>query len=247
MKSLSAALISALLVFTLATVWSEVVQPQMELIARANAAKATGTATKSNSRKVTRQIAQAELDADEMDAEDEAAMEPVAKVAAKPARLTKKQREEAAADDKAKERVVAQLAEVKQQESRLAAREETLRMLYDDIRSELANMEDLRRRSVSELAASERRGLEGAKPNSGSSGESGNEAPRQRVTAEARIASVIQDLARQGNVAAAASLLSGMKDREVAKVLTSLSASDPRLALRLSDQVQTAKQEPLRR
>ena len=58
---------------------------------------------------------------------------------------------------------------------------------------------------------------------------------------------MIQELASQGNVTAAASLLSGMKDREVSKIMGSLFARDPRLALRITDQVKASKQEPVRR
>lgn len=248
MKTLAAALFTALAVYTLATAWTDLVQPRLELLAQASGAKTRDDTPRSKKKTVSRRQEPSEDEEDDSDASEE----PPPKIAAKSTRQNKKSREDAALSVSAKERLMAQLADVKDHESRLLAREETLRMLYEDIRSELKAVEEIRRRSASELAIAERRVLDAAvsKPGMAASNDLPNETlpiAKPKASAEARIASVILDLASQGNVAAAASLLSGMKDREVAKVLTSLSARDPRLALRISDQVHAAKQEPVRR
>jgi hypothetical protein len=250
MKTLAAALIAVLVVYSLATAWTDLVQPRIEELAQTAASKSRDDSVKSRKKKASRR--QVPIDDVEDDEDLEPDDEPPPKVAVKSTRLRKRSREEPVISEIAKDRVLAQLADVKSHESRLLAREETLRMLYEDIRSELAAVEDLRRRSANELAIAERRVLEAAvsRPSIASSNDTANEplsSARPRSVAESRIASVIHDLASQGNVAAAASLLSGMKDREVAKVLTSLSARDPRMALRISDQVQAAKQDPVRR
>lgn len=247
MKNLVASLITALLVFTLATAWMELVQPRLDLIAQATAPRPTETSNVSKKKTSSRRIVQDE-EVDEEPIEEP----PPPKIATKSARHIKTIKEETAPSESTKERLLAQLADVKEQESRLVAREETLRMLYDDIRTELAAVEDIRRKSATELAMAEKKVLEAAivKPGVAQSNETPSDTnpnAKPKASAESRIATVIQDLASQGNVAAAASLLSGMKDREIAKVLTSLSIRDPRLALRLSDQVQAAKQEPVRR
>lgn len=248
MKTLAAALITALVVYTLATAWTDLVQPRIEVMAQAAAGRIRDDSGKSKKKQPSRRQQPTEDDEIDDDVEDD----PPPKVAVKSTRLVKKKREDALISEMAKERVMEQLAEVKDHESKILAREETLRMLYEDIRSELAAVEDIRRRSANELAIAERKILDAvtSKPSLASSHDAANEphsSTRSKSSAESRIAGVIQDLASQGNVAAAASLLSGMKDREVAKVLTSLSARDPRLALRISDQVQAAKQEPIRR
>lgn len=248
MKTLAAALITALLVYTLATAWTDLVQPHME-IAQTTSAKSKSDSAKSKKRQAARrQEIVDDEEEDDPDAEDEAPP----KVAVKSTRLTKRPREGVTNSEISKARLITQLADVKDQEAKLLAREETLRMLYEDIRSELVAVEDIRRRSANELAIAERRILDATvnKPSMASSNNPANEplsSLRGKASSESRIATVIQDLASQGNVAAAASLLSGMKDREVAKVLTSLSARDPRLALRISDQVQAAKQDSIRR
>ena len=248
MKTLAAALITALLVYTLATAWTDLVQPRMEFIAQASATKSKSDSAKSKKRQASRR--QEIVDEDEDDDSDPVD-EPPPKIAVKSTRLARKQREDAMTSEIAKARLIAQMADVKDQESRLLAREETLKMLYEDIRSELVAVEDIRRRSANELAIAERKILDATASKSRmATNDPANEPlsnARLKSSSESRIASVIQDLASQGNVAAAASLLSGMKDREVAKVLTSLSARDPRLAMRISDQVQAAKQDSVRR
>lgn len=248
MKTLVAALFTALLVFALATGWMELVQPQLDAVIAANA-KATEVPTKPATKRSTKRTVKVDTDAD-AESDDELDIEVDSKIA-KSSRSSKSSRE-SQASKAARDRLILQLADVKQQESKLVAREEMLRMLYDDIRSELTAVEEIRRQSATELAMAERRVHEAAnvrKPTESASNEP-VERPASSVStrqsSEARIAQVVQDLSEQGNVTAAASLLSGMKDREIAKVLTALSTRDPRLALQLSDRLQASK-ETLRR
>lgn len=248
MKTLVAALFTALLVFTLATGWMELVQPQLDVLMAANS-KSIEVPVKPASKRSTKRTVK--IDADPESDDDELDIEIDSKVA-KSSRLPKSLRE-SQASKAARDRLILQLADVKQQESKLVAREETLRMLYDDIRSELTAVEEIRRRSATELAIAERRVHEAAnvrKPTESASNlpvERPVSSASNRQSSEARIAQVVQDLSEQGNVTAAASLLSGMKDREIAKVLTALSTRDPRLALQLSDRLQAAKQDTIRR
>jgi hypothetical protein len=135
--------------------------------------------------------------------------------------------------------------EVKKQEAKLVAREENLRMLYDDIRTELAAIEEIRRRSASELANAEQKVLDAARGKGSMASAPGEEGQRttQAKTAQTYIAGLVQDLANRGSIDTAAGLLRGMKDREIAKVLTTVSSRDPRLANQLFEQIRTARQE----
>jgi len=250
MKTLVAALFTALVVFALATAWMEVVQPRMELMAQATASKAEQTETKSSKRRGSRKSA-ARVRSDEGEADDES-FDDSGNIASKSSR-SRSSRE---SDEKAEQRLLTQLEKVKQQEAKLVERQSALELIYRDIYRELAEVEEIRRRSASELALAEQKisaVATNSVPDAASiavrSGETTRTTTTQkpRVAAETRIAGVIHDLARQGKIPAAASLLSGMKDRDVAKVLMSLSARDPGLALQLSDQVQAAKQSTIRR
>ncbi|WP_010583803.1 hypothetical protein [Schlesneria paludicola] len=252
MKTLVAALFTALVVFALATAWMEVVQPRMELMARATAAKSDQTETKSSKRRSSRKSA-ARARSDEGDSDDESFDdEGRGNVSSKSSRG----RSSRESDEKAEQRLLTQLEKVKQQEAKLVERQSALELIYRDIYRELAEVEEIRRRSASELALAEQKisaVATNSVPDTASIAVRTNESnrtaatPKPRVAAETRIAGVIHDLAKQGKVSAAASLLSGMKDRDVAKVLMSLSARDPGLALQLSDQVQAAKQSTIRR
>lgn len=249
MKTLVAALFTALLVFALATGWMDLVQPQLDAMIAANS-KSIEASAKTTARRSTKRTVKVDADA-EADGDDELDIEIDSKVA-RSSRSSKPSRE-SQASKATRDRLILQLADVKQQESKLVAREEMLRMLYDDIRSELTAVEEIRRRSANELAMAERRVHEAAsirKPTESASSDSVDRplsSANTRQSSEARIAQVVQDLSEQGNVTAAASLLSGMKDREIAKVLTALSTRDPRLALQLSDRLQASKQDTIRR
>ena len=155
-----------------------------------------------------------------------------------------------------------QVADVKQQEARLMARQESLRMIYDDIRAELAVVDDIRRRTSDELAAVERRGLAVAQrdrqttPNTQPTKSRPAETPLEPAetlktstdSPSVRSAALlIRRLADQGHTDSAVSLLNRMKEREAAKVLASLSTLDPRLALRITENLQAVKQQPIRR
>lgn len=237
MKTLVAAFITALLVFTLATAWIEVVQPRLDMLALASKPR-TRSSTSANKRDAR----QTTNDEDDDGSSDDS----IRTENAKSSRLSKSKRAEAA-----KKEVLAQLEQVKQREAKLLERQATMEMLYQDIRRELAEVEEIRRRSAAELALAERKVLD-AIANKAEINSQANAAENQLRTtarqkaAEASIAAALQDLAKNGNVNAAMTLLSGMQEREVTKVLTSLSTRDPSLALRLSDQVHAAKQGAVR-
>ncbi len=242
MKMLVAAFITALLVFTLATGWMEVVQPRLDLMTLATASPSRGVNDRPLNRRSTRRVTSIE------DEDEEPVNEPNTNSMAKVSRSVPTPRAETQKPDITKSRLLIQLNEVKQQESKLVAREETLRMLYDDIRAELVAVEEIRRRSASELALAERKVLETAVSKT-SAGANSNDVVNPTMTvaksrpAEAYIASVVENLANRGSLEAAATLLRGLKDREVAKILTSLNARDARLANQLFERVQAAKPE----
>ena len=255
MKTLVAALFTALVVFALATAWMEVVQPRMELLARASAAKSEESELKSSKRRSSRKSAARAL-SDEDTADDQTLDEDEGNVVSKSSRRGRTSRAVGGSGEKVEERLLTQLEKVKQQEAKLVERQASLELIYRDIYRELAEVEEIRRRSSAELALAEQKissvaanTVPEAAAIATRTGQPNRTAatPKPRVAAETRIAGVIHDLARQGKIPAAASLLSGMKDRDVAKVLMSLSARDPGLALQLSDQVQAAKQSTIRR
>lgn len=244
MKTLVAALITALVVFTLATAWMEVVQPRIDLMARGSGTDAEELLQKPANKKLIRRKTPRAIESD-----DSSPDEPLHKVAKKSTRSTSDDE----VSEATKERLLTQLEKVKQQEAKLVERQTAMELIYRDIYRELADVEEIRRRSTAELAMAEQRVLAAATSQSiaANTRSDVNQQPtlvaKSRITADVRIANVIQDLAGQGKIPAAASLLSGMKDRDVAKVLMSLSTRDPRLALQLSDQVQAAKQGAIRR
>lgn len=251
MKTLVAALFTALVVFALATAWMEVVQPRMDLMARVAAEKSEQTEAKSSKRRTSRKSS-ARMRAEDGDSDSDSGDEDGSTESSKSSRG----RSSRESDEKAEQRLLTQLEKVKQQEAKLVERQSALELIYRDIYRELAEVEEIRRRSASELALAEQKisaVATNAAPDVAAIAVRSDEpsrtstAAKTRVAAETRIAGVIHDLAKQGKVSAAASLLSGMKDRDVAKVLMSLSARDPGLALQLTDQVQAAKQSTIRR
>lgn len=249
MKTLVAAFITALLVFTLATAWTEVVQPRLDLLAAASSPKAAEAPTKSTTNRSSRRAAKRDDERETVDST------PVAAEAA-PRREMAALSNDIAQPEIAKERLRVQLASVKQQESKLVEREKTLRMLCDEIRWEMAAVEEVRQRSADELAAAERRLLDSAVGKTGIAaiGVDAKNAPtstaKSKLVAEspsARFALVIQKLADDGGIPVAAALLRGIEERNAAKVLASLSARDSVLASRLSNELQATKEQPLKR
>jgi cytochrome c553 len=241
MKILVAALITALFVFILATGWMEIVQPRLGLMSMASSkSKENSTGSKS-----THIVKATDDESDEEGLGDES----IHKVTVKTSRTARQRRDEALLAEKNKAEIALQLEEVKKQESKLVAREQNLRMLYDDIRTELAAIEEIRRRSATELAIAEQKVQSAAKSSTNVASADSDGVQRNTVAAKSDkapqtyIAGVVQDLANRGSIETAAGLLRGLKDREIAKVLTSLSSKDPRLANQLFEQVRTARQE----
>lgn len=237
MKILVAAFITALLVFILATGWIEVVQPRLDLMGMASTTKVRSAAGASNTR-----VAMTVRDTEE---DEVATNNTMQKTLVKTTRTSRQLRDEGSMSERSKAEVARQMEEVKRQEAKLVAREENLRMLYDDIRTELAAIEEIRRRSATELAIAEQKVLDAARGNGNlaSAPGEGGQRTSQAKTAQTYIASLVQDLANRGSIDTAAGLLRGMKDREIAKVLTTLSSRDPQLANQLFEQIRTARQE----
>jgi hypothetical protein len=237
MKSLIAAFITALAVFILATGWSEVVQPRLDVLTAATSSGRDKVSLENRSR--------TDISIDDGDEE----IEPVRRPSSKSSRSTRQSREAAAQAEKSKALVAQQMEEVKRQEAKLVAREENLRILYDDIRSELAAIEHIRRESATELAMAERKVLDASKSNGVNTAVVNDGGQRTAANgkhdrnSQTYIAGLVQDLASKGSVETAAGLLRGMKDREIAKVLTTLSSRDPQLANQLFEQVRIARQD----
>ena len=237
MKILVTVLLTALFVFALATTWVDIVQPHWDRTAKVAAEKTAPGDGNSSVKKKSRKplpLPAAEL----LPVPDEQAD----KIETIP-RSTRGPRESA-------ELLAQKLEEVKLQESSLAARQETLRMIYDDIRSELASVDDLRKRTSEDLVEAERRMLNVAQRKTPKlaaariSPVPRNAAASPAIRGEALI---IRRLVEEGKMETAVSLLKSMKGRDAASVLEALSAVDSKLAIRLADTVPTGRSETIRR
>ena len=242
MKTLSAALVTALLVFALATAWMEVVQPRLDALARAATPKGKEGEAKAAGRRIYVQT-----DSDEADSADDSTV-----IVSKKSKKSSKSRSDDALTEATKKRLLAQFDEVKRKEDKLIEREDTIKTICDDIRRELVEIEQIRRQSAANVAFAERTILESASNPANATRQANVPQTPTRVSAssraksEARIAGVVRDLASKGNFKDAAALLSGLKDRDVARILGSLTATNPTIALRLSDQVQSARMQAAR-
>ena len=245
MKILVTVLLTALCVFALATTWVDFVQPQLDRLAHVTtekpAAVAEATPAKKRSRKTT--IASSELLPVPSDEDSPLEREPGGKNDSK-ARSTRGSRESA-------ELLAQKMDEVKEQESNLAARQKSLEFIYDDIRTEVAKMDELRKRTSDDLAEAEQRGLDIAQRRSPRSTSSRNAAPSPRTAggspATRGEALIIRRLVEQGKTETAVSLLKSMKGRDAASVLEALSTMDSKLAIRLADTVPASRDDTIRR
>ncbi len=235
MKILVAAFITALLVFTLATAWVEVVQPRWDILTAASLKTSEPTAKSSSVRNRRRTVAS------ETDDESSVAADSMPRV------LARSSRDEATTASAAKVRD--ELDRIRKQDQKLAAREETLQLLFDDIRSEMSRLNELRRNTSNEVVLAGRRVRSGlirtvdAEPAmSDVASEQAAISRETRTESQAdRMATVIQKLAKDGSIPIAATLLGGIKEREAARVLASLYDRDRPLATRLSIELQSAK------
>jgi hypothetical protein len=164
------------------------------------------------------------------------------------------------------------LSEVRQRESEVLAKQDALRIVYDEIREEQVSV-DLLRRKVSEeiallrdttvrLALQERRiandvpeiaTLRPSSP-SGAASKLADSGTNSRPLLTMRDVQSIRDtavlvnrLAQQGSVRAATSLLRRLKDRDAARVLAELDATDSAMALRLTEDLQATRNDSVKR
>lgn len=151
------------------------------------------------------------------------------------------------------------LREIRQHESGIQAKQDALRIVFDEIREEQKSADLIRRRLTEEIAELREAVAQVAERKATVSPE------EPTVIADSRIrgsrisarpivsvhdsqavrdtAVLVNRLARQGSLREAISLLRRLKDRDAAKVLSELSATDSQLALRLSEDLLTARDE----
>jgi pentatricopeptide repeat protein len=151
------------------------------------------------------------------------------------------------------------LSEVRQRESEVQAKQDALRIIFDGIREEQQSVDLLRRQVSDEIAAlrdasarlAQRESMISAGVASNTSlGRSADSQASTRPLISLRDSQAVRDtavlvsrLARQGSVREAIALLRRMKDRDSTKVLTELSAIDLELAMRLSDDLVASRDE----
>ena len=262
MKILVAVLCTTVCVFALASAWSDMLQPQVEVQQRAAESRAASALRRAASR-VARPVAApagAEEKSESVRAMPKSPRPQVvdtgaATDASNPVTETRSEGEAL---------LLAEGPEAKQRESRLMNRQESLRMIYDDIREEQAAVDDIRRQATEELAAAEQRAITAsqrvvkASQQDAGAGERKPTAGRQRTEAgeitvnrpivnsdspSVRAAVLLtRRLVAQGSHDTAASILGRMQEREAAKVLTALAKEDAPLAKELAVQLQAAKQ-----
>lgn len=236
MKTLVAAFITALIVFAIATAWTEVVQPRTNVAGSANQLIAKESGGKSTGKRASRNASPPEDDWED----DELAH---------PSRRAGRSRSDDELTEITKERLLAQFEEVKRKEAKLLEREEALNAICTEIRREIAEVDEIRRQSARELAMVER-GIMDEIANSGRStrqvavpvpAAAPATSQKPKANADTRIASVVQDLVNRGNINDAAILLGGFKERDIARILGSLTATNPSVAIRLAEQIRLAK------
>ncbi|MEK6257856.1 MAG: hypothetical protein AABP62_04470 [Planctomycetota bacterium] len=251
MKTLVVALCTALFVFALASAWSDTLQPRLDALAQKSAPPSAASATERPTKRIARPVA-VPSDGEELPAPT--------RVAPKTARTTSLLPPEAFSASETREGDAAtlreQMAEVKQREARLTARQETLRWICDDIHAELAVVDNMHRQAADALTAAEQRVVTVVQRDPGFGGnghpESGrpastawdsDETPKPSTDSPAIRSAVllIRRLVSQGSTDTATSLLSRMKQREAAKVLTALSRDDPQMASRLMSSLSVAR------
>lgn len=226
MKILVTVLLTALLVFAVATAWVDYVQPNLKQASTTTAEKAAIAeipTAKKRPRKPPREI------------ESEPVPAPTDEVPSSNA--TK------ASGPELSKPVADQLAVVKQQEADLIARQETLRMIYDDIRTELATVDELRKQASDDLLESERRGLNSASRKSTVPALKARPAPPVAKSGSDNGASranalLLRKLIDEGKLMTAVSMLKSYKERDAARVLEAMDTIDPKLADRLATLMQ---------
>ncbi len=228
MKILVTVLLTALLVFALATAWVDYVQPQLKQAATSTTEKTTVAEIPSVKKRVRKPPREVDSDLVPVPTDDE--LPPDGGRSRQPVAMSKQ--------------VADQLAAVKQQEADLVARQETLRMIYDDIRNELATVDELRKRASDDLLESERRGAKSANRKGSGPVLSTRPAPpvvrseNDNGTSRAN-ALFLRQLVGDGKLTTAISVLKSYKERDAARVLEAMDTIDPKLADRLATLMQS--------
>lgn len=151
------------------------------------------------------------------------------------------------------------LREIRQRERDMQAKEEALRLVFEEIREEQQTVEQLRRQVAAEIAAKQEASFRtSSRKESRADNRPAPTLPTRTVsltTTAKPILSVrdpqaVQDaavligrLAKYGSLQSATALLRNMKDRDATKVLTALSEADSQLALQLSQQLLASRNE----
>lgn len=253
MKALVVAFCTALFVFALASAWSDMIQPQLAALTQKSAPRSAASTVP----RLTKRIAQpAAVPSDEEE------LPAPTHIAAKPPRTTSVRPSEAISTSDHLEKDAAvlreQMAEVKQREEQLTARQETLRLICDDIHAELAIVDNMHRQAAEALTAAEQRIVTVAHrdPSLRQNGQPESDHPASitrdfdktpKVSSENQtvrnVVLLIRQLVSQGSDDTATSLLSHMKQREAAKVLTALAKEDPKTASRLMNSLTVTKKQ----
>jgi pentatricopeptide repeat protein len=122
-------------------------------------------------------------------------------------------------------------------------------MIYDDIRSELTAIDELRKRTTEDMVDAEMRLLETAQRKSPRSATAGPKAPTRAASENPQDRSqalFIRRLVKEGKLETAVSILKSMKARDAAAILASLDDVDAPLAERLAAALPTDR-ETIRR
>lgn len=228
MKILVTVLLTALFVFALATAWVDYVQPQLKQASASTTEKTTVAEIPTAKKRVRKPPREVDSELVPVPTDDE--MPPDAGRGRQPVATSKQ--------------VADQLAAVKQQEAELVARQETLRMIYEDIRTELATVDELRKRASDDLLESERRGATSANRKASGPVLSSRPAPplvrsgNKDGTSQAS-ALALRKMVGDGKLTAAVSILKSYKERDAAQVLEAMDSIDPKLADRLATLMQS--------
>lgn len=254
MKILTAALVTALAVFAIATMAMEMLPLQDTTTARTPHSRRSQSLADADSPRTRRRPEPADTDTD-----DDWSRTSHLKSKSKPSDTA-----EAAAENQQSLEIRKQLRSIRQRESELAAQQESLRMLFDEIRDEQQSVEEVRRHVSEEIAAlrdataiakretplerspfAPTTSLPRDEPRSASRDSPPKPRPTLSISDSQSVrdaAILVRRLAEQGSFRAATSLLSTLKDRDAAKVLSAVSGTDPQMALRLSEAVHAARQ-----
>ena len=154
------------------------------------------------------------------------------------------------------------LREIRQRESDVQTKQEALRLVYDEIRDEQQSVDQLRRTVSDEIAMLREMAIRLAqqerrvpvpfseiasvaipvKPAESSASVRPQSSLRD-IQAVRDNAMLVKRLAQQGNVRDATLLLRRFKDRDAARVLAELDATDSEMALRLTQDLQAPRNE----